>query len=338
MRPRVRVVPVVLVCAVLIGPAWLFAPVGAGAAHRTPPPARRGVADFNGDGVADLAIGAPGEPVGGVGAGAVHVLYGAASGLSATGNQRVTKATQGVPGDPQDNESFGLTLATGDFNDDGFSDLAIGAPGAAAAHFGEGLVDVLYGSADGLSGPGSQEWVEGDVAGGTSGDEHQFGASLAAGDFDHDGADDLAVGITGETVSGQSFAGAAGVLYGNDGTGLSANSSQLITEDDLPGGQPHASADFGQALTAADFGAGSQDDLVVGAPGDVDGSVDAGSVSIVYGSPTGLNTNTAATLVASSLPGSNPSENSKFGSALTWGHLVGNGLADIVVGAFGEAA
>src|SRR5204862_4796491 len=144
---------------------------------------------------------APVEPIGGVGAGDLHVLYRTASGLSATGNQRVTKATPGVPGDPQYNESFGSTLATGDFNDDGFSDLAIGAPQAAGAHFGEGLVDVLYGSADGLSGPGSQEWVEGDVAGGTSGDEHQFGVSLAAGDFDHDGADDLAVGITGETVS-----------------------------------------------------------------------------------------------------------------------------------------
>jgi hypothetical protein len=334
MRPRIRAVPAVVFA--LVASAWLLAPVGAGAAHRTPPPARRGVADFNGDGIPDLAIAATGESVGGIGAGAVHILYGSATGLTADGDQRFTKATPGVQGDPQDNEVFGGALATGDFNDDGFSDLAIGSPFADGAAFDEGLVDVLYGSANGLSASGSQEFVEGDIAGGTGGEEHQFAGSLAAGDFDRDGWDDLAIGITGETVGGQEFAGAVGILYGSPGTGLTTVGSQRITEADLPGGQAHHDATFGSALTAADFGAGLQDDLAVGAPRDADGAVDAGSASIVYGSAAGLNTNTAATFVSGNLPGSNPSVNMNFGSALAWGHLAGDGRADLVVGAFGE--
>jgi FG-GAP repeat len=45
--------------------------------------------DFNGDGRADLAAGAPGETLAvvAVAAGAVNVLYGSAGGLTATGNQ-----------------------------------------------------------------------------------------------------------------------------------------------------------------------------------------------------------------------------------------------------------
>ena len=115
-------------------------------------------AHFNHDGADDLAIGAPFERVGGLfAAGAAHVLYGSASGLTGTGSQVWTQDSPGVPDTAESGDHFGDALAAGDFDHDGFADLAVGVDleevGDAA---GAGGVNVLYGSAGGLTGTGSQ--------------------------------------------------------------------------------------------------------------------------------------------------------------------------------------
>src|SRR6266496_1013289 len=116
--------------------------------------------DFNGDGSADLAIGIPFEDVGAIGnAGAVEVMYGSAAGLTATGDQFWTQDATGT--DPSEaGDNFGSFVATGDFDGDGFTDLAIGAPfedvGAVA---NAGAVTVLYGSPLGLTDDGAQFWT-----------------------------------------------------------------------------------------------------------------------------------------------------------------------------------
>ena len=89
-------------------------------------------ADFNQDGFADLAIGAPGEAIGSFSdAGAVSVLYGSADGLRGTGSQLFTQ----VGGAAERGDRFGWALASGDFNHDGFTDLAAGAPGENVSAF-----------------------------------------------------------------------------------------------------------------------------------------------------------------------------------------------------------
>ncbi|MGW2518782.1 VCBS repeat-containing protein [Streptomyces sp. NPDC001617] len=88
------------------------------------------VADANGDGYADVAVGSPGEDVGSVAsAGAVAVLRGGASGLTGSGAVSFNQNTTGVPGTAERNDIFGSRTALVDANHDGRAELYVGAPG-----------------------------------------------------------------------------------------------------------------------------------------------------------------------------------------------------------------
>jgi hypothetical protein len=70
------------------------------------------VGDFDGDGVADLAVGVPGEGLGATSsAGAVNVLYGGADGLSGAGSQLFTQDSPELPDTAEDSDQFGAALA-----------------------------------------------------------------------------------------------------------------------------------------------------------------------------------------------------------------------------------
>lgn len=97
--------------------------------------------DFNGDGYVDLALGSPDGKVGAkAGAGFVSVIYGSGSGPN-TGDRRVfTQSSTGIPGTPEPYDHFGSSLASADFDRDGYADLVIGAPGE---NGGDGAVTFL---------------------------------------------------------------------------------------------------------------------------------------------------------------------------------------------------
>ena len=299
------------------------------------------VGDFDADGFDDLAIGAPGESVGAASrAGLVNALYGSASGLTAARNQVGHQDVAGVGGTASNGDRYGSALAVGDFDDDGFDDLAIGVVadrvGAAAK---AGAVNTLYGSEAGLTTAGNQTWHQ-NVAtipgSATTGD--QFGSALAVGDFDGDGFDDLAIGAPGEGLGlDPRGAGSVNALYGS-AAGLSAAGNQLWHQNIAGVLGSAASGDgYGSALAVGDFNNDGFDDLAVGVPGeDVGSATDAGAVSLLYGSDAGL-TATGNQLGRQGFGVSGAAESFDFfGSSVSTGDYNGDGFDDLAIGATGE--
>lgn len=236
--------------------------------------------DFNNDGRTDLAVGVPLEDGIAVDEGAVNVLYGTATGLTGAGSRLFTQNNAGPASSAEAGDLFGSALATGDFDNDGFTDLAVGVPHEdVGATRNAGAVNVLRGSAGGLTGAGGQLFTENSSGlAGTAEAGDAFGAALATGLLDDDGFADLAIGVPTEDVGAVLNAGAAYTLHGSSG-GLSGAGSQLLTEN-APFHPDKAEAGdlFGYSLAAVDF-YGVGDELFVGAPGeDVGSARDAGAV------------------------------------------------------------
>jgi hypothetical protein len=278
------------------------------------------VGNFNGDArngipIDDLAIGVPGENPGSTlssfQAGAVNVLYGTINRLRATNSQFWSQNNSGIQGGREREDHFGAALAAGNFNGDArngmpIDDLAIGVPGEdlsvqnGGTRTDVGAVNVIYGSATRLTVDNNQ-FLSQDTTGLASGDEiaeggDVFGSALAAGDFDSDGRDDLAVGVPGEKVGGLSKAGAVNLFEGRT-TGLFVPSPLALISQDSVNVPDDAEANdrFGQAVALADFDNDGRDDLAIGVPfEDFTPSFDAsgnpinlahntGAVNVIYG-------------------------------------------------------
>ena len=306
--------------------------------------------DFNGDGHADLAIGAPYAEVNGdVQAGAVHILFGYGSGLVGGGSELLTQDTPGFVASPAElGDEFGYALAAGDFNNDGVADLAVGTPfeDNGASYSDAGAVQVFFGQGTGPdrgllvfgSVVGPQHWTadsDDDVEGVMEAND-RFGYALAAGDFDDDGYADLAVGIPHENHGSGGgtivYGGAVNILPGS-AAGLAATPAKpaRLWHQDVTNVADEVEANelFGHALAAGDFDGDGFADLAVGVPGEQTFDLAIGAVHLLYGGDNGVTANYDTLLYDPD----NPEAGDLFGRALMAGDFDGNGRVDLAVGA-----
>jgi hypothetical protein len=241
-------------------------------------------------------------------------------------------------GGPAQDAHLGWALAVGDFDGDGLDDLAVGVPGGdffdqLPDPQGAGYVVVYRGTADGLEPEFGWAFQGGNQAG------IRYGTAVAAGDFDNDGRDDLAIGIPNRAVGGQANAGEVIVFhYPFDVTGTVVQ----LTQDTLQGASEPGDQ-FGFSLAAGDLSGDGVDDLAIGVPGEnvdtpLGGAADAGAVNVVYGID-GVGISAVGNqYFDEETPGVplNANANEQFGFALAIAQLAGTPIADLAVGIPGE--
>mmetsp|Transcript_14513 Transcript_14513/g.34384 ORF Transcript_14513/g.34384 Transcript_14513/m.34384 type:complete len:489 (+) Transcript_14513:2-1468(+) len=296
--------------------------------------------DMNRDGFADMVVGASRFDSN---RGRVCVVFGK-GGLA--GQQASTlDVLSGANGFCLEGATSGDRLgvsvaAAGDVNSDGYPDLIVGADGRDEIGSNAGAAYVYFGrashpatiSVDDLSSGSIGFKIVGSVAGAL------LGTSVGGGgDFDGDGVEDLVVGAPGE--------GKAYVIYGSTAPFASIYTHNMSCADGLVLAHAERSFAFGQAVSSAgDFNADGKADVLIGAPdGGVDTREDAGFAYAIYGRASTCPG--AEVSVPDDLDGSNGfgvlgyDAVGHLGFAVSAGGDVdGDGIGDIVLGAYGAAA
>ncbi len=281
------------------------------------------VGDFNCDGRADIAMGAPGEDYGTSkpDTGAVTVFYTGPDGRPGSGGMSVLWQRNGSLPEPSD--QFGKALAAGDFDGNGCVDLAVGAP--TETYNGvpsTGMIHVYRGSSSGLSSSNNYPLAPTQFGVGTEAGA-KLGSTLAVGNFNDDEYDDLVLSAPGHEVDGKARAGAVWVVFGSAIGAAPADKFKLV-------GHPRSYDQFGRALAVGNFNDDDYLDLAIGIPNrDYAYRYDAGAVYVVTGSETGLGAPSYLLYQNHRDPGD------YFGRSIAFGAFVEGGRG-IAMGAPGE--
>jgi Ca2+-binding RTX toxin-like protein len=302
--------------------------------------------DINGDGIDDFAIGATG--VGGSSQGALYVVFGTASGFGANFSLSSLNGTNGfqVNGGEYAQDFVGVSVSAGDINNDGINDVIIGASGADPDGGGSGAAYVLFGKNTAVVGDFAADIATSSLTGttgfqisGTNGGDG-LGFSLAAGDFNGDGIDDVLVGAN----QADFYRGAGYVIFGKDTDtdGAFASNIDVATLDGTNGFKMPAVNVYDYAGTsvanAGDVNGDGIDDLLVTAMGSDPNGSNSGSVYIVFGKTTAF----TASVSLSALDGTDGfrvaglTAGDQLGiSASSAGDVNNDGIDDVLIGANG---
>ncbi len=322
--------------------------------------------DVNGDGFADVIVGARYGDDGGTGAGEAYVVFGTASGFGVdVGGRQVIDlttldASQGfiIVGDAGGDYAGWSVSSAGDIDGDGFDDLIVGAPHGDDGATDAGEAYVVFGAESGFGvdvggrqvidlttlTPGQGFVIQGVALNDAAGD-----SVASAGDVNGDGYDDLIVGAPLNNDGGSS-AGQAYVLFGtasgfgSDVGGRNVVDLASLAEADgfvIQGGAVGDQAAFAVS-SAGDVNGDGFDDLIVGAPYGDDGGAGAGEAYVVFGSGSGFGTDVGgrqvidlATLSSAEgfvIQGAVAGDQAGF-AVSSAGDINGDGFDDLIVGA-----
>lgn len=286
--------------------------------------------DVNGDGIDDVAIGAPGAidiisgPSTIIGAGAVFIYFGSEAGLPVTPS-KILRATT-----PVANALFGFSIAAGNFSGDSRNDIVIGAPGESyTANVGgspstasvtagkaylfkaEDLAATNPSSFLSLYLNGSSFFSRGilGVVGSNIGIHALFGFSVAVSeDMDGDGLGEIAIGAPGYAElallpvrSGAALLYSSKTLPSNSPVKLKTPTTSLLG---IPALLNTEGLLFGFSIDGiGDYNRDGYPDIIVGAPAGITvslGNLLGGTAYVYYGTGSGINTDIGTTLAATS--------------------------------------
>ena len=300
--------------------------------------------DVNGDGYADLIVGARrADPNGLYNAGSSYVVFGKASGFSATLDLGALDGTTGFRLDgAAAGDASGYSVASaGDVNGDGYDDLIVGARDADPNGSYSGASYVVFGKASGFAADLALSTLDGTTGfrldGGATLD--RSGSSVAsAGDVDGDGYDDLIVGAPSADTQGYgSNNGRSYVVFGK-ASGFAASLRPGEADFSLFG-RTYNDRSGSSVASAGDVNGDGYADLIVGAPGATLNGSSSGSSFVVFGNARGGFIETELGHVDGTtgfrLDGA-ASDSSAF-SVASAGDVNGDGYDDLIVGARGAA-
>jgi len=323
--------------------------------------------DVNGDGYADVVVGASFYANGESSEGGAFIFHGGPGGVANATQDTADTVLQSDQADAR----MGISVASaGDVNGDGYADVVVGAWRYTAGEANEGAAFIYEGGPGGIPDGNALDAdtrLEGDFA------NSDFGDSVgSAGDLNGDGFSDVVIGAPdfGSTVQGRVFVylgASTGILDGGSGdadfeiSGAGGAGQNGTTAGDVNGdgyadlvyGEPsldtatvwrgtptgiqfdtfvagQSASLFGWSVSAGDVNGDGYDDVIVGARDYDGGNTDEGAAFVYYGGPSGMGTSFPPQASSDLSEGAAVFQGAEVASA---GDVNGDGYGDLIVGA-----